>query len=84
MYVVDRGFRPVPAGVAGELVTGGSGLARGYHGRPDLTAERFVPHPFSKQQGERLYRTGDLATFRADGALSFFGRADHQVPGQLV
>ncbi len=78
LLVVDRGFQPVPPGAPGELFIGGDGLAWGYLHRPELTAERFVPDPFSGEGG-RLYRTGDLVRRRADGAVEFLGRTDFQV-----
>ncbi len=78
-YIVDPGLRPAPLGVAGELLIGGVGLGTGYLGRPDLTAERFVPDPFSGGRGERLYRTGDLCRHLPEGAVEFLGRLDFQV-----
>jgi amino acid adenylation domain-containing protein len=79
LFVLDQGLKLAPVGVGGELYIGGAGLARGYHGRAELTAEKFIPHPYSTEAGARLYRTGDVARYRSDGALEYVGRVDHQV-----
>jgi len=78
-YILDGNGHPVPIGVVGELYIGGDGLARGYLGRPELTAEKFLPDPFRSQPGARLYRTGDLARYLPDGNIECLGRTDHQV-----
>jgi amino acid adenylation domain-containing protein len=78
-YVLDRDFNLLPVFARGELQISGEGVARGYLGRPDLTAERFIPNPFSSNGGERLYRTGDLVRYLSDGKTEFLGRVDDQV-----
>ena len=79
MYVLGPDLRPVPAGEVGEIYLGGTGVARGYHGRPALTAERFLPDPFGGEPGARMYRTGDLGCVLPDGSVDFRGRVDRQV-----
>lgn len=79
LYILDPHQRPVAVGVPGELYIGGVGVARGYLNRPDLTAERFIPDPFSPTPGARLYKTGDLVRYLPDGTIEYFGRLDHQV-----
>ncbi len=79
IYILDRRQQPLPVGVPGELVIGGHGVVRGYLHRPELTADRFLPHPLDGAQAGRVYRTGDLARLRDDGLVEFLGRLDHQV-----
>jgi acyl carrier protein len=79
IYLLDAHLNPVPIGVSGEIYISGDGLARGYLNRPQLTAERFVPNPFSSQPQARLYKSGDLARYRPDGNIEFLGRMDEQV-----
>ncbi|MEW6733018.1 MAG: amino acid adenylation domain-containing protein [Acidobacteriota bacterium] len=79
IFILDKQLEPVPIGVAGELCIGGVGLARGYLNRADLTADKFIPNPYSNEAGTRLYRTGDLARYLSDGNIEFIGRIDQQV-----
>lgn len=79
LYILDKALHPVPVGVAGEMYVGGAGLARAYQNRPGLTAERFVPNPFSNKPGTRLYKSGDLACYLPDGDVMYLGRGDQQV-----
>src|SRR6266446_5004131 len=92
VYILDEDLRQVPIGEPGELHIGGVGLARGYFNRPELTAEKFIPHPFSDEPSARLYKTGDLARYLPGGQIAFMGRTDHQIkirgyriePGEIV
>jgi amino acid adenylation domain-containing protein len=79
LYILDQHLQPVPIGVPGELHIGGAGLARGYLNRPELTAEKFIPNPFSEEPNSRLYKTGDLARWLPTGEVECLGRIDHQV-----
>jgi len=79
LYVLDQYLQPVPTNVTGELYIGGLGLARGYLNQPELTALKFIPNPFSKQQGDRLYKTGDLVRFLPSGDIEYIGRIDNQI-----
>ncbi len=79
VFILDRHLQPLPVGVPGELLIGGEGVVRGYVGRPEATAERFIPHPFARQSGARLYRTGDLARYLPNGEIEYLGRLDHQI-----
>jgi len=78
-FILDKSLQPVPIGVKGELYIGGKGIAKGYWQRPELTEERFLPHPFNKKENVKIYKTGDIAKFRKNGVIDFLGRADHQV-----
>ncbi|BBD60559.1 amino acid adenylation [Nostoc sp. HK-01] len=79
IYILDQYLQPLPMGVAGELYIAGLGIGQGYLHRPDLTADRFIPNPFSTEPGTRLYKTGDLGRYLPDGTVEFIGRSDHQV-----
>src|SRR5256885_11285243 len=79
VYLLNEEYSPVSVGVAGEIYLGGLQVSRGYVNRPDLTAERFVSNPFSRNPGERLYKTGDLARYLEDGRIEYLGRIDQQV-----
>jgi amino acid adenylation domain-containing protein len=79
VYLLDEQLHPVPPGASGEIYIGGAGVARGYHKRPDLTAEKFIPDPFGGEPGSRVYKTGDLGRRRPDGQIEFLGRIDDQI-----
>jgi amino acid adenylation domain-containing protein len=78
-YILDKQLQPLPVGIVGELHIGGDGLSRGYLNRPELTAEKFIAHPFNEDPKARIYKTGDLARYRSDGMIECLGRIDHQV-----
>ena len=78
-YLLDEQMNPVPVGEVGEIYLGGPGLARGYLNRPGLTAERFLPNPFSGEPGARMFRTGDYARWLPEGLIDFLGREDHLI-----
>ncbi|UOB81927.1 amino acid adenylation domain-containing protein (plasmid) [Bacillus sp. ZJS3] len=78
-YILDKNLKPVPIGVVGELCIGGASLAEGYKGQHELTVEKFIAHPFSKESGARLYKTGDMVRYLPDGSIDFIGRKDNQV-----
>ncbi|WP_193200007.1 non-ribosomal peptide synthetase, partial [Nostoc sp. MG11] len=79
VYILDQNLQPLPIGIPGELHIGGAGLAKGYLNRPELTQEKFIPHPFSNEYQARLYKTGDLVRFQSNGSIEFLGRIDNQV-----
>src|SRR5262249_26783196 len=79
IYILDQMLNPLPVGVRGELYIGGAGLARGYVRQPELTAQRFIPNPYSPTAGARLYRTGDVGRLLPDGNIEFVGRLDQQI-----
>ena len=79
IYILDHQLQPVPVGVAGEICVAGEGLGRGYLNRPDMTAEKYVPNPFSDQPGGRLYKSGDKGRYLPNGDIEYLGRIDHQL-----
>ncbi len=79
IYILDINLNPLPVNIIGEIYIGGESITRGYLEKPDLTAERFIPDPFSNKSGKRLYRTGDLARYLDNGDIDYIGRTDFQV-----
>ena len=79
IYILDERLEVAPVGIRGEIYIGGDGLSRGYQQQPDLTARKFVPHPFSQEAGARLYKSGDVGRFLSDGNIEFLGRVDNQL-----